>query len=161
MDQPNDPNAEFSEILRIESEQTERLLELLRQEHQLLLQPPSSALEELTAVKQQQLEQLEQTVQRQTRLLARLGLSPDRQGAEAFIASLPAPSPLHTQWLNLEEMLEASRKQNEINGGIVALSRRQISNALDLLQSTRQGQKTYDRSGESRTSRPSNSFGTA
>ena len=161
MDQLNANQIEFAEIIEAESIQTEGLLALLRQEHNLLQQNSPEALEQIAAVKQKQLQLLELTAQGKHDFLQRQGLSPDRQGAVTYIAAMPESSQIRHYFRILQEMLEASRAQNEINGGIVALNRRRVSNALDLLQSSRQGQKTYGRSGESRTSRLSNSFGKA
>ena len=75
----------FVRIVQTEAELSQQLLNLLRQEFELLKSPPSKKLEELLAQKQQQLQQIEQSVLQHNQLLASLGFDPDRKGTEAFI----------------------------------------------------------------------------
>jgi hypothetical protein len=52
-------------------------------------------------------------------------------------------------------------KQNEINSGVISLSKRQTTNTLDLLYGLSAGGKIYGPTGESLSTRNSNSLGKA
>ena len=147
----------------LEGQQTlaRQLLELLRQEYQLLQGTEPGPLNNLTLEKQRRIEELEQTVGDLHGVLGRLGLSPDRQGLEKFLCQLEPGAPLRERWRDFEQTLGECRQQNEINGGVLTLSRRHLSNALDLLYGVKAEQKSYGRSGQSHTSHRTGSLGRA
>ncbi len=151
----------FLGILGRELEQTRVLHELLQQEFQLLKSNPGKELEDLLAQKSAQLKQVEQCVSAHHRFLQQQGLPSDRQGTEHYIGQCPDNAGLSRAWQQQQELLQACSKQNEINGGAVALNQRQVNQALTLLLGLGDSQKTYGRSGESRPARPSKSLGKA
>ncbi len=155
------PHFLFSLILQAEIKQVQVLLELLTEEYQLLQSHTPEPLEKLTQKKQQQIEKLETTVIQQNLFLQQQELTPDRNGIENFIQQAPSDSPIRAQWEEFEELLDASRKQNEINGGMLAQSRRQVTHALNLLHGITEAQKTYGPSGESCSTQAAKSFGRA
>jgi flagellar biosynthesis/type III secretory pathway chaperone len=149
------------EILTREVAQTTALHDLLQQEFELLKSNPGSALETLLGQKSAQLKQVEQSVLAHHRFLQQQGLASDRQGTEQYLAQCPDNPALADIWQQYQVLLQACSKQNEINGGAVALNQRQVNQALTLLLGMGDNQKTYGRSGESRPSRPSKSLGKA
>ncbi|ODB87759.1 hypothetical protein A3194_08405 [Candidatus Thiodiazotropha endoloripes] len=151
----------FVRIVQTETELTQQLLNLLRQEFELLKSPPSKKLEELLAQKQQQLQQIEQSAIQHNQLLASLGFTPDRKGTEAFIQQSPDNAQLQEQWNKFTSLLEACQKQNEINGGAVQLNQHQVAHALDVLRGFANSDKTYGPGGESRPTSSSKSLGKA
>ncbi|MCG7992413.1 MAG: flagellar protein FlgN [Candidatus Thiodiazotropha lotti] len=151
----------FVRIVQTETELTQQLLNLLRQEFELLKSPPSKKLEELLAQKQQQLHQIEQSAIQHNQLLASLGFTPDRKGTEAFIQQSPDNAQLQEQWNKFTSLLEACQKQNEINGGAVQLNQHQVAHALDVLRGFANSDKTYGPGGESRPTSSSKSLGKA
>ncbi|MCG7927067.1 MAG: flagellar protein FlgN [Candidatus Thiodiazotropha taylori] len=151
----------FVRIVQTEAELSQQLLNLLRQEFELLKSPPSKKLEELLAQKQQQLQQIEQSVLQHNQLLASLGFDPDRKGTEAFIQQCPDNPQLREQWRQLTSLLEECQKQNEINGGAVQLNQHQVAHALDVLRGFADSDKTYGPGGESRPTSSSKSLGKA
>ena len=151
----------FSQLLRDESERTAQLLDLLRQEYQALQSSSPESLEQLTVQKQHTIKALDGCVAAHNRFLLQQELTPDRQGTAAFLACLPPASRISVQWIAFEATLEDCRKQNEINGSILAHSQRQIRYALDLLRGVTAGQKTYGPLGESRSNHLSNTLGKA
>lgn len=148
-------------ILQQEKEQTRLLLDLLEQEFQLLKSNPGKALEELLARKRQQLKQVEQSTSAHHRFLQQQGLASNRGGTERYLEQCRDNPSLQAAWGDYLELLQACRKQNETNGGAVALNQRQVNQALNLLLGLGEGNKTYGRSGESRPSRPSSTLGKA
>ncbi|MEN8166054.1 MAG: flagellar protein FlgN [Pseudomonadota bacterium] len=151
----------FSELLLIEVEHTQGLLSILEEEYQLLRGTNPAPLVRLTQHKQQQIELLETVVSEHNQLLGQMGYPPDRLGVETFLENLADPTQVRELWSRLENLLEASRKQNTINGSILALSKQQVSHALDLLHGVSVDQKTYGRAGESQSNHLSSSLGKA
>ena len=161
MTHTTETRAAFSKILNDEIEQTQRLLDLLRKEYELLKGPPTETLEALLDEKKRQLEQVELCVSRHNRLLSQFGLTTDRQGTENFLQQCPDNAPLLTRWAQFTELLEQCRQQNEINGGAVQLNQHQVTQALDVLRGIAGGDKTYGPGGESRPTSTSKSLGKA
>jgi flagella synthesis protein FlgN len=152
---------DFARILQTEAELTQQLLQLLRQEFELLKSSPSKKLEELLGQKKQQLQQNEQCAQQHNQLLVSLGYTPDRKGTGDFIQQCPQKAQLQERWDQLSDLLEQCRKQNEINGGAVQLNQHQVSHALDVLRGFANSDKTYGPGGESRPTSSSKSLGKA
>lgn len=151
----------FAAILNNEIGQVQSLLELLEREYQLLLSSPSKALETLLADKQRLLTLVEQGVAAHNRFLLQQGYSADRAGTESYLHACGDNRELLAQWNRYLELVEACRSQNEINGGAVALNQRQVSLALNILLGIGDGNKTYGRSGQSRSTSTPNSLGKA
>ncbi len=153
--------ARFLRILNHTTEQVGILLELLKQEFELLKSSPGDALEALLARKKQQLKTVEQSVATHHQFLKQQGLSSDRRGTESYLEACSDNTSLLETWQRYLELLQACQEQNEINGGAVAANQRQVNQALNLLLDLGDINKTYGRSGESRPSRPSKTLGKA
>ncbi|MEJ2590466.1 MAG: flagellar protein FlgN [Candidatus Thiodiazotropha sp.] len=151
----------FAAILDNGIGQAQALLALLEQEYQLLLSPPSKALETLLTEKQRLLKRVEQGVVAHNRFLQQQGLSADRHGTESYLDTLDDSRELQAAWNRYLDLAAACRRQNEINGGAVELNQRQVSQALNILLGVNDGNKTYGRSGQSRPTNASNSLGKA
>ena len=151
----------FLGILQREAEQTGILHDLLLREFELLKSNPGQELQDLLAQKSEQLKQVEQSVSAHHRFLQGQGLSSDREGTERYISHCQDNPALTAAWKVQQELLTACSKQNEINGGAVALNQRQVNQALNLLLGMGDSQKTYGRSGESKPARPSKTLGKA
>ncbi|MCU7920182.1 MAG: flagellar protein FlgN [Candidatus Thiodiazotropha sp. (ex Dulcina madagascariensis)] len=153
--------AAFSRILDIEIEQTQRLLDLLSREYELLQTSSPQSLQELLDKKKRQLETVETSVTAHNRFLEQQGFSSDRQGTEAFLQTCGDSAQPVEKWRRLITLLEACRKQNETNGGAVQLNQRHVTQALDILRGISERDKTYGPSGESKPTTTSKSLGKA
>jgi flagellar biosynthesis/type III secretory pathway chaperone len=153
--------ATFLKILNHEIEQIQQLLGLLKQEYELLKQPPSKALDDLLEIKKRLLIQVDQSTKQHNNLLNRLGLTTDRKGNDEFIQQCPDKSGLKERWSHFSSLLESCQKQNEINGGAVRLNQHQVTQALDILRGLANGDKTYGPGGEARPTSSSKSLGKA
>ncbi|MDJ0808065.1 MAG: flagellar protein FlgN [Gammaproteobacteria bacterium] len=151
----------FSLILQAEIEQVQGLLALLEEEYQLLQNTSLEPLEAITQQKQLQIEKLEASVNQQNVFLQQQELSTDRKGIEALIQQSPADSPIRRQWKEFEQLLETSRKQNEINGSMLTQSRHQVTHTLNLLRGTTQAQKIYGPTGEAQSTETAKLLGNA
>ncbi|MCU7806709.1 MAG: flagellar protein FlgN [Candidatus Thiodiazotropha sp. (ex Semelilucina semeliformis)] len=158
MDANPEAQSAFIDLLRLEIEQTQRLLDLLQQEYQLLQAAPSEALKKLQTEKKIQLEAVEKSATKHRQFLLKQGLTADRQGTETFIDD---NTELLGAWKQYLTLLEKCQKQNDINGGAVELNQRQVNQALSILLGMGNANKTYGPSGESRPTNPSKSLGKA
>lgn len=162
MDKSSTAQSAFAGILSTEIEQAQSLLDLLEREYQLLRSSPSKDLEAIQTEKKRLLKMVEASTVAHHRFLQQQGLTADRQGTESYLREGCGQNPqLVRNWEHYVILLEASRKQNEINGGAVALNQRQVSQALNILLGINDGNKTYGKSGESRPTNPSKSLGKA
>lgn len=157
MDKTGLQNA-FLNLLKLESEQTQALLNLLEREHELLRASPSETLSKLQAEKRELLKRVENSAIQHRQFLIQQGLSADRNGTETFIQD---HAPLQAQWKTYLVLLEKCQKQNEINGGAVKLNQRHVNQALNILLGMGNSQKTYGPSGEARPTNTSKSLGKA
>ena len=161
MDQSSALLLHFGGLLNDGIVQAKELNELLDKEYQSLQQVDPEPLEHITLNKQQLLSELESLSKVQDQFLTQLGYSTDRKGIESCLDQLGDDSQLKQKWHALQSLLENCQKQNEINGRVIAVSRRQTTIALDLLYGLTTGSKTYGPTGESQTDRQSNSLGKA
>jgi len=111
------------------------LLQILAREHAALSGNDLQGLETILAVKQQNMDQLE-ALSRQFMELTRRHSPPHKDG---MIASLRHCDPqgtwgLETLWRELEGLLTQCRDKNNTNGKIIALSHRQVQQALAILR---------------------------
>jgi len=148
-------------ILDHESAQAQALLDLLEEEYRLLSRAPGDSLEALLNRKKQQLKQVEQSASAHHQFLRAQGLSADRRGTEAYLEACGDSPSLQAGWQRYLALIQQCQKQNEINGGAVAVNQRQVNQALNLLLGLGDGNKTYGRSGESQPARPSKTLGKA
>jgi flagellar biosynthesis/type III secretory pathway chaperone len=161
MNNPSETSKVFIKIVEREIEQSQRLLDLLRSEYDLLQKGSAQALQGLTEEKKQQLKQVETAVLKHNRFLEQLGFSADRQGTEAFIRQSGEDERVVDAWHRFSSLLEACQKQNVINGGAVQLNQRHVTQTLDILKGISQREKTYGPSGESKPTSTSKSLGKA
>jgi flagella synthesis protein FlgN len=151
----------FLQILNQETAQAKQLLDLLQQEFQLLKANPGKALKSLLAQKRSQLKVVEQSVIAHHQFLQQQKLSPDRRGTEAYLEQCGGEPSLTEAWQAYLDMAQACKRQNEINGGAIAVNQRQVNQALTLLLGLGDSNKTYGPSGESRPTRSSKTLGKA
>lgn len=151
----------FLNLLQTEINLTQDLCDVLTQEFTLLQSNDPDKLHQLIEKKNNLIINLEQTASKHNLQLEQMGYSGDRQGIERCIEELSETHQSKALWDSLKKLLAACQRQNEINSGVIALSRRQISNAIELLHGLTGGEKTYNPAGESQANRLSISLGKA
>jgi flagella synthesis protein FlgN len=139
----------FTECLEAEIACTLRLLELLQEEKRVLRGYDTAALNSLTTAKQHLLRELESHLTQHEQLLQQARVPSGQAGSVAFLRDLPDGDNTRILWDELQLLARQCRDQNEVNGGILALSRRQVQQALDVLRGGER-QVTYGPRGESR-----------
>lgn len=98
------------------------LQQLLLKQHSLLA---SHDVDGLTGHNRQQtrlMADIQQQAQQRCQHLLALGLKPDEQGMATLITRLPSPlqQRVGEQWQRLEWLLQQCRRQNELNGRLLA-----------------------------------------
>lgn len=155
------PPTQLVDLFHHGIQQTTRLLDVLKQEYQSLQHTDLQQIESITRQKQEILRDLDLFVEAQNSVLINMGYSTDRQGLECFLENLLSDTKHNQLWSDLQSLLMMCQKQNEINSGVIAISKRQTTNALDLLYGLSTASKTYGPTGESQSARDSNSLGKA
>lgn len=141
----------LAQVISAELECAQALAVILQQEHHALKSLDPDRVLEISREKQQAVERLQQGSRQREQLLAALGLPPDsKRSSEGTDALMRAntDSDCAGLWRQLREIAGQLREQNEINGGILALSQRHNQQALDVLCGRTDGRNTYGAKGE-------------
>jgi len=147
------PNAikqqqQLSRLLAAELEETSQLLEILTEEHQALSSSDPDLITAISAKKFDAMKRIEQCHIKCTQFLTSIGIASNSEGIEAFIQRLPKESLIATQWRELQDLAKKLHRQNEVNGGVIALTQRHITLAIDILSGKTNITSTYGRSGQ-------------
>ncbi|KXG82492.1 flagellar protein FlgN [Pseudomonas mosselii] len=113
---------------------TQELLELLQNEAIALHGRDMLALEQILARKQSLIILLEQQGKRRSQLLLELGLSADREGAQALAAQSSNGEAIMSRLDALGELMDACRQVNETNGRIIQVQQQTTANQIRILQ---------------------------
>ncbi|MDX1250717.1 MAG: flagellar protein FlgN [Gammaproteobacteria bacterium] len=155
---------QLGNLLRQESDAAAALLAGLRQEHAALRTSNAAAIEHIAADKQRWVNELETLAGQHAQILRNAGYPPSQAGLERYITEQD-PHGIHgldALWQALKTVSMESRRQNQINGGIIALGRMSIQRTLAILrgQSSEQ-QNYYSASGTCQADTSSQSLGQA
>lgn len=155
---------QLGDLLQQEVDATTALLASLRQEHAALTTHDAAAIEQIAADKQRLVSTLERLSGQHAQILRNSGHPSSQAGLERYIIEQD-PHGIHgldALWQALKTVSTESRRQNQINGGIIALGRISIQRTLAILrgQSSEQ-QNYYSASGECQADTFSQSLGQA
>jgi len=138
------------QTLMAEIEQTDRMVELLRQSHAIFSGRDAALIERTAAIIYTEVEKLQALERRREALVTGCGFSADKQGIEACLsACLPDERPREL-WHRLLGLATQARSLNQINAGIVETSRRHAQKALNLIRGQVPGGELYSRGGLTR-----------
>jgi flagellar biosynthesis protein FlgN len=113
---------------------TQELLELLQNEAIALHGRDMAVLEQILARKQSLIILLEQQGRRRSQLLASLGLSADRAGAEALAAQSSNGQAILARLTELSNLMDACQQVNATNGQIIQVQQHVTANQVRILQ---------------------------
>lgn len=138
----------LGELMTREQDGLSRLHQLLDAEHAAIAARDTAALDQLITAKLPLLAELEGFARERLSLLQKAGLSADRAGFEALLSREGNDTPtLMKQWDALQELLEACREQNRVNGLVLDASYRATQQALGILLGQTREAETYDARG--------------
>ena len=122
-------------LLREEQAAVELLAQQLRCEYAVLKTHDAPGLEQVVREKLICADHLQTLVAARLDYLRAHGFTADRQGLTAYIAAAPpdVQALLSTLVADLESVAAQARKQNEVNGSVIAASRGYVEQALAIL----------------------------
>lgn len=126
----------------------QRLLNALRDERTALESDDSSALADAGSRKQIHLAQLQRHESNRQQLLASYRCEADLEAMRKFIEGFDGNGELMKVWNATIALLAQCRDTNNTNGTIVALRRRQVSEALRILRAGEEVPETYGPEGK-------------
>ena len=136
------------QLLSAELESARNLLQLLEQEHQVLVKGEAEAIRSISEQKQAQIRLLGEQLLLRDRFLAAHQLPAGKQGTDLFIEQAPASSEIEKCWSQIQELATQLNDRNEVNGGIVALAQRHVRQALNILTCHTEQNTTYGPAGQ-------------
>jgi len=142
-----DQQNRLSQIISAELNCAHKLAKILQSEHAALkLHGPEQVLD-ISREKQQAVEQMQEYSRQRDQLLASLGVAAGATGTNLLVQANNDTACVDL-WRQLREIAGKLREQNEINGGILALSQRHNKQALDLLCGRTDSRNTYGAKGQ-------------
>lgn len=139
-------------ILARETEAAQDLLSVLLREREALGQRALEAIQEMAERKDRLIQQLEGLSSHQNALLRQAGIDPQGAKLEVELRAMGVRS-VAEQWSALRSLLKDCQRENQINGGIIEISRRFAEQVLDILRGTAPDARLYGPSGETKTGR--------
>ncbi len=144
----NTTQQQLSQLLAAELKESKQLLDILIEEHQALSSSNPDLIAVISSRKLDVMQQVEQHHSKRTEFLAQIGCPSSGEEMARFISALPKENLIVTQWQELQDLARKLQHQNEINGGVIALTQRHITIALDILSGKANVTATYGRSGQ-------------
>ena len=126
-----------------------RLLAVLQHEHTLVSGRDVSAIERIAQEKQQFLAQLDASGRAHSAALNAAGYTQHTQSMHDWLRQVDknTGSQLTPLWLRLESLLTACQRQNQLNGGVIEISRRHTQRALGILLGKPEETELYNPGG--------------
>lgn len=124
----------LNDMLVQDSSAVQKLKNLLLQERELLEQRTLEGLQEIVALKDQQLGTLSFNARQRQQLLQAAGLSANLAGWEELLLSEPSTQTLVASWQTLTAEFVECQKANEINGRMINRSKQTLNHLLNLIR---------------------------
>ncbi|MFZ5843294.1 MAG: flagella synthesis protein FlgN [Pseudomonadota bacterium] len=154
------PAEQLQLALRQETAIAQRLYEVMAQEQSALQRMDTSSIQALAQEKSRLLAALDEQLSQRQRLVPN-GQQPG--ALDALIARLPAPIASNLKQLadQLRELMLRCHTQNELNGRIIAASRRSVERSLSLLRGQQPDAVLYTPNGAATRLGPARRFASA
>lgn len=150
----------LSQVISSELNCAHSLAEILQREQSALKSHDPEQVLGISREKQQAVDQMQECARQRDRLLASLGAAGGATGIDLLVQANSAAQ-CADLWRRLQEVAGKLREQNEINGGILALSQRHNKQALDLLCGRTDSGSTYGAKGQHNQDQPGHSLAKA
>lgn len=148
-------------LLDKQVEVTYQLLEALQKEYAILKQADTGDLEEVAATKQELVDKLEGLTKQWLSTLLSMDAEITLDGIREFLASHDADQHLNLvkTWEVLGEQATECRRQNTVNGAVVAVRQQATQYSLDILRGCTPGERTYTATGQTKAYSSNNGSG--
>ena len=124
----------LDELLADETERARRLAETLRADQRIFGGRDPAAIEQAATRLQELVTAVEAVEAERLTLLQQAGFEADKAGMEACLAAHDHDGSLHRRWQELLSLAAQCRTQNQINAGVVEISRQRTQKALHILR---------------------------
>lgn len=139
--------AGFAVALQLERDAVKAFVAILQREQEALVEGEIERLEALGSCKAQTARQLADLAERRNRCLVSQGLTPDREGMEAWLAN-GSGAKAAAAWRDLLRQMQAARQLNRTNGEMIAARLRHNQQALAALQDAAGAASLYGPQGQ-------------
>ncbi|MFP5344536.1 MAG: flagellar protein FlgN [Gammaproteobacteria bacterium] len=133
-------------LFELEIESVTELLRILDDERDALMKHDPHVIEQIAQKKLRHLDDIEDWGRKRDALLRSAGYPCTREGIMRYLAE-HTDTGLDGHWRALEQLLHQCQQQNEVNGGVVSLSRRHVQRALGILRGLPAEQSLYNAAG--------------
>lgn len=147
-------------LFELELDSVTDLLRILGDERDALMGHDPQVIEQIIQKKLRHLNDIEDWGRKRDALLRSAGYPCTRDGIERCLAE-HHDAELDRHWRALEQLLQECQRQNEVNGGVVSLSRRHVQRALGILRGLPAGQGLYNAAGNAEETTLSKTLATA
>lgn len=141
---------ELDRVLREETDAASRLLEVLHREREALANHALEGIREAAQSKESLVARLEELAGQQNELLRLAGIDPGTPNLDGALRGAGLEG-IGQRWEELRGVLSRCQHQNQINGGIIEMSRRFAQQVLDTLRGAASGARLYGPSGEAQS----------
>lgn len=131
-----------------ETEATERLVAMLKQEQEHLINADIERLTALAEEKSKAVSQLSELATLRHRRLAEAGLPANEEGMQHWITRLAPNAPALAAWSRLLELMSSAKELNRTNGVLINSHLARNQTALNVLQRSAQGGEFYGPNGQ-------------
>jgi flagella synthesis protein FlgN len=138
---------EFALSVQLARRTIGKLVAVLQQEQQALVEGDVDRLETLASSKAELLRQLAGLADKHNRYLARQGLRPDRGGMKTWLAK-SADAKVAAAWSESLQLAEAVRQLNQTNGAMITARLNHNQEALAALLGAASAASLYGRDGQ-------------
>ena len=141
-------NAEqIQKMLALDSAAIEQLIQLLQQEQEELPNRDHARLSQIVEQKNALLDQLGQHAKLRQHQLHTLGLSTNAEGWDLFLQRNSLTLHMRSEWQALQARFAECQTLNEINGKIIARSRKTLDHLLNLVRGKTASANLYSANG--------------
>lgn len=125
------------------------LLQLLRQEQELLIQADTDGLTGVTEQKGKAVARMSELALRRHRALTSAGFEASESGMEIWVKSKAGTPAIGKSWNELLTLVREAKELNRTNGLLIGQHMARNQSALNILQGTPQGGNMYGPDGQS------------
>jgi len=136
-------------------------IEILESEQTALAENRIDEVNGLAGAKARHLAVLTRHSEKRAARLEAAGISPDAEGARAWLAGLPENSGASAAWERVTELARRARDLNQANGWVVSLQMQRIRRQLAFLAKASSNHPVYSADGVARLAMRSRSLGEA
>ena len=150
MNVPKDRSDALPALLVRERDAIAEFVELFKREEVSLRQGGSDEIFRLVSEKDALATRLSNITAQRCSLLAAQGLTPDRQGVEAWCASHPEANEIPRTWSEIVALANEANELQRLNGELIRIHMRYNAQALEALQNGARPLDLYGPDGQSR-----------